>query len=106
MVNNPPFNAGNVDLIPGQGTKIPYATGHLSPCSATGEADLPPRRPSTAKTEREIQYFKNTEGTPIKTLLDYRLETSLQASQGPSPPCRVRASFLRLHTDLSKAPHS
>ena len=72
MVKNPPFNAGDTDLIPGQGTKIPYATGHLSPYSATREADMPAQRPSTAKTKRETQHFKNINGTPIKTLLDYR----------------------------------
>ena len=29
MVKNPPFNAGDVGSIPGQGTKIPHATGQL-----------------------------------------------------------------------------
>ena len=53
MFKNTPFNAGDVDLIPDQGTKSPHATGHLNPCSATGEADVPPQRPSTAKTESE-----------------------------------------------------
>ena len=62
--------AGGVGSIPGQGTKIPHATGHLSPCSATGEADVPPQGPSTAKTERKTQYFKNIEVTPRKILLD------------------------------------
>ena len=31
MVKNPPSNAGDAGSIPGQGTKIPYATGQLSP---------------------------------------------------------------------------
>ena len=31
MVNNPPFNAGDVGSIPGRGTKIPHAEGQLSP---------------------------------------------------------------------------
>ena len=30
MVKNLPSNAGDVGLIPGQGTKIPHATGQLS----------------------------------------------------------------------------
>ena len=33
MVKNMPSNAGDAVLIPGQGTKIPHATGQLSPCS-------------------------------------------------------------------------
>ena len=31
MVKNPPYNAGDMGSIPGQGTKIPHATGQLSP---------------------------------------------------------------------------
>ena len=38
VVKNPPCNAINVDLIPGQGTKIPYAAKQLSPCITTTEA--------------------------------------------------------------------
>ena len=30
MVENPPSNAGDMGSIPGQGTKIPHAAGHLS----------------------------------------------------------------------------
>jgi len=30
VVKNPPSNAGDADSIPGQGTKIPCVTGHLS----------------------------------------------------------------------------
>ena len=29
MVNNPPCNAGDMGLIPGQGTKIPHAAEQL-----------------------------------------------------------------------------
>ena len=37
MVKNLPSNAGDVGSIPGQGTKIPHATGQLSPCATTTE---------------------------------------------------------------------
>ena len=37
VVKNPPYNAGDTDLIPGQGTNIPYAVGQLSPCVTTTE---------------------------------------------------------------------
>ena len=30
MVKNPPYNAGDSDMIPGRGTKIPHATEQLS----------------------------------------------------------------------------
>ena len=32
-----PSSAGNTGLIPSQGTRIPYATGPLSPCTVTTE---------------------------------------------------------------------
>ena len=35
VVKNPPSNAGDVGSIPGRGTKIPHATGQLSPRAAT-----------------------------------------------------------------------
>ena len=31
VVKNPPSNAGDVGLIPGEGTKIPHTAGQLSP---------------------------------------------------------------------------
>ena len=37
VVKNPPSNVRDVVLIPGQGTKIPSATGQLSPCTETTE---------------------------------------------------------------------
>ena len=37
VVKNPPSNAGDVDSIPGRGTKIPRATGHMSPRATTTE---------------------------------------------------------------------
>ena len=37
VVKNPPCNAGDTGSIPGQGTKIPHAAGHLSPPATTAE---------------------------------------------------------------------
>ena len=37
VVKNSPHNAGDVGLIPGQGTKIPHAARQLSPCTTTTE---------------------------------------------------------------------
>ena len=37
MVKNPPYNAGDMGSILGQGTKIPHAMGQLSPHAATTE---------------------------------------------------------------------
>ena len=37
VVKNSPSNAGDTGSIPGQGTKIPHATGQLSPCTTTAE---------------------------------------------------------------------
>ena len=44
MVKNPTSSAGDAGSIPGQGTKIPHASGQLSPCAATTE---PARRALT-----------------------------------------------------------
>ena len=37
VVKNLPPNAGDIGSIPGRGTKIPHATEHLSPGTATRE---------------------------------------------------------------------
>ena len=37
MVKNPPYNVGDVVLVPGQGTKIPHAAGQLSLRATTTE---------------------------------------------------------------------
>ena len=37
VVKNPPYNAGDVGSIPGQGTKIPDAAGQVSPSATTTE---------------------------------------------------------------------
>ena len=37
VVKNPPYNAGDTGSIPGQGTKIPHATGQLSRHATTTE---------------------------------------------------------------------
>ena len=37
VVKNPPSNAGDAGSIPGRGTKIPRATGQLSPSATTTE---------------------------------------------------------------------
>ena len=39
-VKNPPCNAGDVDSIPGPGTRIPHATRQLSPRNAGHNQDL------------------------------------------------------------------
>ena len=38
MVENVPCNAGHMDLIPGQGTKIPQAMEQLNACATTRES--------------------------------------------------------------------
>ena len=51
MVENPPSNAGDVGLIPGQGTNIPNVTGQLSPRAATTELVLLNREPACLKLQ-------------------------------------------------------
>ena len=40
VVKHPPSNAGDAGSIPGQGTKIPRAVGHLSPHLTATELPL------------------------------------------------------------------
>ena len=40
VLKNLPCNAGDTGSIPGPGTKIPYATEQLSPCTTTTEPSL------------------------------------------------------------------
>ena len=47
VVRNPPYSAGDTGSIPGQGTKIPHATGQLSPRATTTE----PSRPGTCASQ-------------------------------------------------------
>ena len=41
VAKNLPATAGDIDSIPGPGTKIPYATGQLSLCATTTEPAYP-----------------------------------------------------------------
>ena len=52
MVKNPPSNAEDMGLIPGQGTKIPHAAEQLSPRITTTElVHLNERAPVPQTTE-------------------------------------------------------
>ena len=53
MVKSSPSSAGNVGLIPGQGTKIAHTVGQLSPWATSGEAQEPQRRISHTSTETQ-----------------------------------------------------
>ena len=49
VVKNLPSNAGDEGSILGQGTKIPHATGQLSPYTTTREAHMPRKEPAQRK---------------------------------------------------------
>ena len=51
--SNPPSNAGDVDSIPGQGTKIPHGGRQLSPGATTTEPMLHKKRTSGAATREK-----------------------------------------------------
>ena len=62
MVKTLPCNAGDVGLIPGQGTKIPCAAGQLSPCALEPihpkeRSRVPQLRPEAAKIKFKIYIF-------------------------------------------------
>ena len=51
MVKNLPSNAGDAGSIPGQGTKIPRASGQVSPCTATREKPCAATKSLSAATK-------------------------------------------------------
>ena len=66
VVKSSPSSAGNVGLIPGQGTKIAHAMKQLSPWATTREAQepqegshIPQLRPDAAKKKKK---FKGSQG--------------------------------------------
>ena len=52
MVKNPPSNAGNEGLIPGQGTKIPSAMGQLTTEPSHSGACAPQLEKSAPQLEK------------------------------------------------------
>ena len=54
-MKNLPFNAEDTGLIPGWGTKIPYATGKLSPQVATQLEMVSPCTPTRKKPEHRSE---------------------------------------------------
>ena len=52
-VESPPSNAGDVGSIPGQGTKVPHASGQLSPCSRAHAPQL--ESPRAATREKPVR---------------------------------------------------
>ena len=95
MVENPPSNAGDMNLISGWGTKIPHAVGNLSPRAAAAEpvcssglrleARIPKLKKAptghnkeptnhsedTVQPEKPISSMKDEPPTPITLLSDY-----------------------------------
>ena len=53
MVRNPPSNAGDAGVIPGQGTKIPRAAGQLTLTLQLEKACVLQQKPSAAKRKRK-----------------------------------------------------
>ena len=62
MVKNLPSNAGDVSSIPGPGTKIPYAGGQLSLCTATTK---PIRSRASLRNKRSLQAAMKTQHSQI-----------------------------------------
>ena len=60
MVKNLPSGAGDVGSIPGWGTKIPHALGHLSPSATTREVYTPNREPKHCKKDPGQPESENT----------------------------------------------
>ena len=54
VVKNLPSNAGDVGLIPGEGTKVPHAMGQLSPCTTPTELVCPSERAHVPQTTESM----------------------------------------------------
>ena len=66
MVKNLPFNAGDVGLVPSQGTKIPHTVEQLHPRTATRESLWAATKTQCCQTTTTNQ--KNKQKTPVMTL--------------------------------------
>ena len=66
VAENLPCNAGDMGSIPGGGTKIPHATGQLSPCATTTEAQV---RYSLCSIIREAFSMRSRTPQPEKVLV-------------------------------------
>ena len=54
VVKNPPYSAGDMGSIPGQGTKIPHAAGQLSPRATNYRAHAPWSLCTTTREEKNL----------------------------------------------------
>ena len=88
MAKNLPSNAGDVGLIPGQGTKVPHATGQLSPHATTTEPTPP--GDCTSQLERE-----NPHATTREEPEPHNEETSRCNERSRMPQQRSRVPQLR-----------
>ena len=78
VVKNPPFNAGDVGLIPGQGTKNPRAVGQISPCATTREVHAPPTPPQQGgKIDESFRHWLTREYQKLPVKMHTELLRSL-----------------------------
>ena len=87
MVNNLPSNAGDAGSIPGQETKIPHATGQLSPRVTTTELERLNERARVPQTTEST-----LSGAPVP-----QLERSLSAAT--KRPCATMKDPACLNED-------
>ena len=69
VVKNPPYNAGDTGLTHGQGTKIPHATGQLSPCAATTEPACRKLQSPRTTTRENPVHRKEEPAAPQRKIL-------------------------------------
>ena len=80
VVENPPSNAGDTGSIPGRGTKILHAAGHLSLSALTRESshaccNKEPVQPKIKKKKKQSFFFKKSHLIALGRL-DWKVSTS------------------------------
>ena len=98
VVKNLPLNTGDTSLIPGQGTKIPYAVGLLSPRAAITEPTGHSERAHTLWTVRAaageacVLLLERSLGTPQLRPSTARRVIQKERNRGQSRVMRVHTS--------------
>ena len=98
VVKNPPYNAGDMGSIPGQGTKIPHATGQLSPCATTTELARLNQSPHATNYRAHALWTPHATTREEKTLTP-QLERSPCTTM--KSPCATTKDPVCLNEDLA-----
>ena len=87
VVKNPPSSAGDMGLIPGQGTNTPHAKGQLGPCATTTERTPSRARAPQLESPRAVTTDPTHPGACAPELEGPRVSVKESACRNEDPVC-------------------